>query len=62
MSGVFPQKRVAAVISGDGAAIAHGTRDMPIWGTIFHQVKRDRDLGRVRIQNVTKCVGFIQKG
>ena len=59
--GVFPTKRIERVISGDDAMIAHGSRDMPIWGPIFHQVERDHDFGHVRLRNVTKYIESIQQ-
>ena len=33
--GVLPVSLMVAVISGDKEVPPHGTRDMPIWGTIF---------------------------
>jgi mono/diheme cytochrome c family protein len=33
--GVFPVQRVYEVIDGRQAVTAHGTRDMPIWGTQY---------------------------
>ena len=33
--GVFPVSRVYEVIDGADVASAHGTRDMPIWGSRF---------------------------
>jgi mono/diheme cytochrome c family protein len=34
-AGVFPVQRVYEVIDGRQAVTAHGTRDMPIWGTQY---------------------------
>ncbi len=59
--GVFPAKRIERVISGDEAIIAHGSREMPIWGPIFHQVEQDRDFGNVRLHDVTKYIESIQQ-
>lgn len=59
--GVFPATRVRAIIAGDQLVKAHGTREMPIWGPIFHQVERDQDFGNVRLQNVTSYVESIQQ-
>lgn len=59
--GTFPAKRIERVISGDEIITAHGSRDMPIWGSIFHQVERDRDFGNVRLHNVTKYIESIQQ-
>jgi mono/diheme cytochrome c family protein len=33
--GVFPVERITKVIDGRTAIAAHGTREMPIWGTRF---------------------------
>ncbi len=33
--GVFPVSRVYDVIDGRAAVIAHGTRDMPVWGGTY---------------------------
>jgi mono/diheme cytochrome c family protein len=57
---VFPSKRVRDIISGDDVIVAHGSREMPVWGPIFHQVEWDRDLGNVRLQNVVKYLESIQ--
>ncbi len=35
--GVFPEKRVVAIIDGSAVVAAHGTREMPVWGQIFEQ-------------------------
>ena len=59
--GVFPSKRVRDVIAGDELILAHGSREMPIWGPIFHQIERDQDLGNVRFQNIVKYLESIQR-
>ena len=59
--GTFPAARVRAIISGDEVSSAHGSREMPIWGPIFHQIEYDQDLGYVRLQNVTEYLATIQQ-
>lgn len=59
--GKFPAARVRTIIAGDDAIAAHGSRKMPVWGPIFHQVERDQDWGNVRIENLTKYLESIQK-
>ena len=59
--GIYPQERISKIISGDEVVIAHGSRDMPIWGLIFHQIENDRDYGNVRLRNVTEYVKSIQQ-
>jgi mono/diheme cytochrome c family protein len=59
--GTFPAQRMRTIIAGDEIIIAHGSREMPIWGPIFHQVEWDQDLGEVRLQNVIKYLQSIQQ-
>ena len=59
--GIFPADRVRRIIAGDELIKAHGTREMPVWGPIFHQIERDRDYGHIRLQNVTKHVESLQE-
>jgi mono/diheme cytochrome c family protein len=60
--GTFPARKVKDIIEGkDEQLIAHGTREMPLWGPIFHEVEFDQDLGEVRLEAVTKHVESIQQ-
>ena len=59
--GTFPPDRVSRIVSGEETRIAHGSREMPIWGPIFHQVEADQDWGNVRLQNLTRYLESIQK-
>jgi mono/diheme cytochrome c family protein len=58
--GQFPSNRVRRIISGDEVTASHGSREMPIWGPIFHQVESDRDWGNVRLENLVKYLESIQ--
>ena len=58
--GQFPTARVRQVIMGDKVVAAHGSREMPIWGPIFHQVESDMDWGNVRLVNLMKYLQTIQ--
>jgi mono/diheme cytochrome c family protein len=60
--GRFPRERVKAIIAGEEqSASAHGTREMPVFGPVFHDVEWDQDLGEVRLDNVTKYLESIQQ-
>jgi len=58
--GQFPSARVRKVIAGDDVLASHGSRDMPIWGLIFHQIEKDQDFGNVRLENLVKYIESIQ--
>jgi len=36
--GKFPDPRVYTAIRGDASVEAHGSKDMPVWGQIFHEM------------------------
>jgi mono/diheme cytochrome c family protein len=60
--GKFPRPQVDAIISGEAALPAgHGTREMPVWGPLFSQIAWDTDLGRVRVDNVSRYLESLQK-
>jgi mono/diheme cytochrome c family protein len=58
--GQFPTLRVRQMIMGDQVVAAHGSREMPIWGPIFHQIEEDQDFGNVRLTNLVKYLESIQ--
>src|SRR5207244_2874861 len=60
--GTYPLPRVRGVISGETEiATGHGLRQMPVWGPIFSQVASDRDFGKVRVDNLARYIGQLQK-
>jgi mono/diheme cytochrome c family protein len=60
--GEFPVERVRRIITGDHVLASHGSREMPVWGPIFHQVEADIDRGNVRMENLIKYLESIQAG
>ena len=58
--GKFPSARVSRTIMGDDILASHGSREMPIWGPIFHQIEDDQDFGEVRLQNLLNYLESIQ--
>jgi mono/diheme cytochrome c family protein len=60
--GKFPVEQAQKFISGDDPSLeSHGSREMPVWGPIFHQIEDDQDLGSVRLQNLIKYLETIQE-
>ena len=62
-SGAFPAIHVRNTImfGADDLLPAHGSKTMPIWGPIFHEIEFDQDLGNVRLENMTKYLESIQQ-
>jgi mono/diheme cytochrome c family protein len=60
--GKFPTEQIQKFISGDDPSLSsHGSREMPVWGPIFHQIEEDQDFGNVRLQNLIKYLQTIQQ-
>jgi mono/diheme cytochrome c family protein len=60
-SGKFPESKVYATIKGDVQMPAHGSREMPIWGSLFGSVSRGNQAEvQMRITNLTAYVQSIQ--
>jgi len=58
--GRFPEDRVRKTIMGDDILAAHGSREAPVWGPVFHQIEEDVDRGPVRLANLVKYLKLIQ--
>ncbi len=58
--GDFPTTRVRTAIMGEEVIASHGSREMPVWGPVFHQIEEDVDRGNVRLENLVKYLESIQ--
>lgn len=61
--GKFPAVHVRnTILFGDDDLFpSHGSKGMPIWGPIFHEIEFDQDLGNVRVENIVKYLESIQR-
>ena len=59
--GDFSGARVRKIILGEDVLNTHGSREMPIWGPIFHRIEEDQDFGNVRMENLLKYLQSIQQ-
>ena len=60
--GRFPTKQVEKFILGDQHTLqGQNSREMPVWGPIFHQVEEDQDFGNVRLHNLIEYLKTIQQ-
>ena len=62
MEGGSPFQTVKNIIEGkETGRSAHGNREMPVWGPLFHEVESDMDFGDVRLNAVTKTIEEMQQ-
>jgi mono/diheme cytochrome c family protein len=59
--GKFPLMKVSQVIQGDVVVISHGSREMPIYGDMFRDIKRDETFVKQRVSLLTGYIQSIQK-
>jgi mono/diheme cytochrome c family protein len=60
--GVFPKRRVTAIVTGDQAPAipAHGSKEMPVWGPIFRALDSDTTRNAARIENLVAYLESLQ--
>jgi mono/diheme cytochrome c family protein len=58
--GAFPELHVMNYIKGQDFVAAHGSREMPIWGSIFSQMSQNQDLVQVRTYALLKYIEQMQ--
>jgi len=56
--GQFPELHVINFIKGQDTVAAHGSRDMPIWGSIFSQMSANGD--QLRVYNLMMYLEQLQ--
>ena len=57
--GKFPEVKVKRYIEGLDEVAAHGTRDMPMWGSLFRDL--NRDTAQIRVQALSDYLKSIQQ-
>jgi mono/diheme cytochrome c family protein len=59
--GKYPSLKVTASIHGEGATPAHGTKEMPVWGSLFWNMSGGHE-GEVqqRVSNLNKYIESLQ--
>jgi len=58
--GKFPALIVRNIILGDDIMVAHGSRDMPVWGAVFRSMGDDLDT-QMRLQNLNTYLESLQQ-
>ena len=58
--GKFPVLAVQMTIKGSNGITEHGTREMPMWGSIFSQAGQQKDLGEMRVASLLKYTEDFQ--
>lgn len=59
-SGKFPELRIMNFVRGEDEVLAHGTRQMPIWGRVFLDDSGRSEIVQMRIYAVLKYVEQLQ--
>jgi mono/diheme cytochrome c family protein len=59
-NGEFPELHVMNFIKGQDVVASHGSRDMPIWGSIFSSMSSNQDLVQVRTYALVKYIEQLQ--
>lgn len=59
--GKFPDMRLVSSIKGDqNAATAHGSKDMPVWGTLLRAGATSQGEEDLRVKNIVRYIEKLQ--
>jgi mono/diheme cytochrome c family protein len=59
--GKFPELQVQHIIDGEAdGPVAHGSKDMPVWGNLFRHMGSNPGVGNLRVYNLMKYIKDIQ--
>jgi len=60
--GKFPEVLVFQTIEGEASGAAHGSREMPVWGTVFRGLGgSDEARVKLRVRNLTMHIQSLQR-
>jgi mono/diheme cytochrome c family protein len=60
--GKYPALKVTAAIHGEGGVPAHGSKEMPVWGTLFFDLSGGHQSEvQQRVANLTKYIESLQQ-
>jgi mono/diheme cytochrome c family protein len=59
-NGTFPELKVEQVIEGLAPIAVHGTREMPMWGSLLNGSQHDEMMGKMRVFALMKYIEQIQ--
>ena len=59
--GKYPAMKVSSAIRGDANVPAHGSKDMPVWGSLFRDLSQGHESEvQQRVANLTKYIESLQ--
>ena len=59
--GKYPSMKVSATIRGEATTAAHGSKDMPVWGPLFHSLNVNNPTeAQQRTSNIARYLKTIQ--
>ncbi|HUA59328.1 MAG TPA: c-type cytochrome [Verrucomicrobiae bacterium] len=58
--GKFPEDQFINILNGSGSMSAHGSADMPIWGSVFRNTSSDLSLAQSRIHSLQNYIEEMQ--
>ena len=56
----FPEDRVLQILRGEGTVTAHGSQDMPVWGTVLNNGTNNLEMAQTRLHALLQFVADLQ--
>lgn len=59
--GSFPEERMMRILRGDESVSAHGSLDMPTWGSVFSNMSPNPEMTQLRLHALLNYLEKIQE-
>lgn len=59
--GTYPMASVQQAILGDTSTMAHGSKEMPVWGPVFSSGSFSKSYVQLRVVNLAKHIETLQE-
>ena len=58
--GKFPEERMLRMLQGQETVTAHGSQDMPVWGSVFNNMSNNLEMTQARVHALLQYVEDMQ--
>lgn len=59
-NGHFPDEKIMRILTGEETITAHGNKDMPVWGAVFHNMNSSPSMSQARLHALVQYLEELQ--
>ena len=59
-NGKFPEERMLRILHGEESVTAHGSQEMPVWGTVMNNMTPNLEMAQARVHGLLQYLEDLQ--